>query len=252
MRSQEDKATLGWWEQRWADAVLPPAANPSDRSWRNYYTRRVWRFMRPYLERGGKIIEIGCGNSPWLEYFHSCGLDVWGIDYSPNGCQQARALLHRAGVDKPDIYCADMFKPPPPLLHVFDVVVSFGVMEHFTGTANAISAAAQFLKRGGTLLTFIPNQTGLHGWLQKRLNPEVYAKHVPLSLEQLVDAHYKAGLTVKHAEHVCTLQFGILDVPQPWLMKLGSRATHVLGMLHEVGLPLATKRFSSYLGVAAT
>ena len=42
-------------------------------------------------------------------------------------------ILSIEGV-KGDIVCADFFSPPESMIEEFDVVISFGVLEHFEDT----------------------------------------------------------------------------------------------------------------------
>jgi SAM-dependent methyltransferase len=61
-------------------------------------------------------------------------------------------VLDAAGVPG-EIVCADLFAPPPHLLAQFDVVVSFGVVEHFDDTAACVAACARLVKPGGLMVT---------------------------------------------------------------------------------------------------
>src|SRR5207249_3744220 len=123
------------------------------------------------------------------------GFNVFGIDYSESGCEQARHILSDAGVEG-EIVCADLFSPPSSLRRRFDVVVSFGVVEHFSPPWHAIKAFAEFLVPGALLVTVIPNLRGVMGPIEKLLNPAVYAAHVPLTTRELRAAHDAAGLSV--------------------------------------------------------
>ena len=92
----------------------------------------------------------------------------------------------------------------------FDVVCSFGLVEHFSDTAQAVAACASFAKPGGLVLTLIPNMTGLNGFFYKTLNRRVFDTHVPLTLSQLVQAHKQSGLDVYCESYLLGLP-GIID-----------------------------------------
>ena len=116
----------------------------------------------------------------WLPYFaKEFAFEVYGIDYSEIGCQQAKQILEYEGVNG-KIVCADFFSPPGSMLKAFDVVVSFGVLEHFEDTTACIAAFSKFLKPGGLLITNIPNLCGLNGLIQKMINRSIFDIHVPL------------------------------------------------------------------------
>jgi SAM-dependent methyltransferase len=151
-----------------------------------------------------KLIEIGCGNSAWLPYFRKeFGFDVYGIDYSEEGCEQAEKILERENVEG-TIYCADAFSPGEDLFSEFDVVCSFGVIEHFEDTAGALEAFSKYLRKGGLLVTTIPNMCGINGWMHKVMNRDLYDIHVPIDKRQLLTAVNEAGLDSLNSDYyVC-------------------------------------------------
>jgi SAM-dependent methyltransferase len=59
----------------------------------------------------------------------------------------------------------------------FDVVTSFGFIEHFEDTKDVLERHIQLLKPGGELLVTLPNFLGLNGWVQKKFDPENYRIH---------------------------------------------------------------------------
>jgi 2-polyprenyl-3-methyl-5-hydroxy-6-metoxy-1,4-benzoquinol methylase len=52
-------------------------------------------------------------------------------------------MLRKAGVVG-QVYCCDFFAPPGDLIGTFDVVISFGVAEHFQDTAECLRALRVF------------------------------------------------------------------------------------------------------------
>ena len=91
---------------------------------------RVDRATLAEVPPGSRLLEIGAARSRWLPYFaQHFGLQVTGLDYSQDGCEQARAILARSNRSG-DIVCADLFAPPPRLLRRFDVVWAAGGTPH--------------------------------------------------------------------------------------------------------------------------
>lgn len=156
------------------------------------------------------LIEIGAGASEWLPYFHRrFGFSVAGLDYSEVGCERARENLTRTGTPG-TIYQGDMFSPPAETHEKFDVVISIGLVEHFSDTASVIAACATYAKPGGLVFTLIPNMSGMYGWLYRIFDRKVYDVHVPLTLKQLMEAHRNAGLDVFQHEHILGVP-GVID-----------------------------------------
>ena len=93
----------------------------------------------------------------------------------------------------------------------FDVVVSFGVLEHFKDTAACIAAFLKFLKPSGLLITNIPNLCGMNGLLQKLINRRVFDIHVPLDRQNLVRVHQMNGLRVVSCNYFLFMNLGVLN-----------------------------------------
>jgi SAM-dependent methyltransferase len=110
-----------------------------------------------------------------------------------------------------EIHCGDFFDPPAAWRDRFDVVFSFGVVEHFQDTAACLEALRSFLKPGGMIVTVIPNMRGLPGLLQATLDRRVFDIHVPMSREMLAQAHERAGFVQVHAEYFLTINLSALN-----------------------------------------
>lgn len=178
-----DKAGKDYWDANWASQNVH-FVDPRDEGLSNVVNRRLHQVLSNVFSgthtRKQRLLEVGCANSSWLPYFAlHYGFSVTGLDYSPQGCEQERALLQIAGVQG-EVVCADLYAPPQSLQGAFDVVFSLGVIEHFTDTAASVKALAAFLRPGGVLISVIPNMTGSVGLLQRLCDRAVYENHVPL------------------------------------------------------------------------
>ena len=180
------------------------------------FARRKWHnaFERAFetgVGKSRKLLELGCGGSTYLPYFaRRFGFEVYGLDYSERGCELARQMCEASGVS-PQIICADFFNAPAEWLGSFDVVTSFGVVEHFTDTADTVRMFARFLRSGGTLLTIVPNLEGMTGWGQKMFSREVFDKHEVITRERLQKAHQDAGLSVIENDYFLFTNFGAIN-----------------------------------------
>lgn len=173
--------------------------------------RQLLEFMRSHLKPrpGQRLIELGAGNSAFLAPFARIfGYRPAGLDFSPLGVEMARRNLD--GIDS-DVREADLFDPPADWINAFDVVLTVGVVEHFPDTANVVRACARYLAPGGRMLTVIPNMRGLPGFLQRRVQHEVYDRHVPLTADQLAEAHQRAGLRVWCSRYLGSFHGGVVN-----------------------------------------
>jgi 2-polyprenyl-3-methyl-5-hydroxy-6-metoxy-1,4-benzoquinol methylase len=254
----DSRAPREYWDSQWQDGKLPRAINPRDHTLKNEWALKFDSLFRQSLaaeKREGdapNLIELGCARSTWLPYFSKeLGFCVTGIDYSPVGCDQARAILAMEGVEG-DVTLADIFSAPPQLLNRFDYVVSLGVVEHFEETDKCLDSCGTFLKPGGTMVTVIPNMNGLVGWLQQWLEPEVYNLHVPLDAEALQRAHEFAGLDVVRCEYFCFSNFGVLNLNRIrqsflglWFSRALNAVSAVTWILERMGVRLPANKVTS-------
>lgn len=225
-----DKAGKKYWNNIWEATENARAINPRVLSPKNWVNRRFHRwFVRLFglpPRRSLVLLELGCGASGWLPYFSKeFGFQVSGIDYSPIGCGLAEQILEHSEVDA-QVICCDLFDPPKYMEEAFDVVVSFGLIEHFEDTVSIVKAASKFLKPGGMLITSIPNMTGLIGYLQRTLNKPVYDVHKLLDQNMLRSLHECAGLKTIECEYFLATNFGVCGLD-------GVRTTTPVGFLKK-------------------
>lgn len=265
----QDKAGQEYWNQTWDDYPLPNVWDVDSMRLLNHVEREFFLWIARSLESLGKIgqdvhlVEVGCARSQALPVLAKrLGISVAGIDYSPNGCEQTKVMLNREGVDG-EVYCSDIFAIPDTLKGRFDVVVSFGLIEHFSNTNEIVSALAGLLKPGGVIFTNIPNMGGTTGFFQKILNRGIYDIHVPLTPSQVRSAHEAAGLRVIEANYFLSSNYGVVNLGDPnrrspgwWVKKI------VLALLARVSMAVwlverklgklpATQAFSPYVNCIA-
>jgi cyclopropane fatty-acyl-phospholipid synthase-like methyltransferase len=181
-----------YWEGVWQakDARLW-----ADLRWvRGRYNHLVWdHILRARLrpENGRRLLEVGCAGGKWLLYFHKTfGYAVTGCDYSERGCALARRNLEAAGIPG-TILQKDLFT----LSGEFDVIYSYGLIEHFTAPRTVLEKFVSLLNpSGGTLISLVPNLTGLSGLYNRLLKPETFATHRVVTLNELQRWYEEAGL----------------------------------------------------------
>jgi cyclopropane fatty-acyl-phospholipid synthase-like methyltransferase len=254
----DSRASKEYWDVLWREGKLPRAINPRDHSLKNEAGLKFDALFRQVFtaeklpDDATNLLELGCARSAWLPYFSKeLGIRVTGIDYSPLGCDQAKAILAIEGVEG-EIALADISCPPPHLLNRFDYVVSFGLVEHFEATDECLRSCEVFLKPGGTMVTVIPNMNGLVGGLQKRLAREVYDVHVPLDAKTLRQAHEAAGLDVMRCEYFCFLHLGVVNlnrIRQSFLGLCFSRGLNAISaatwILERMGIKFPANKLTS-------
>jgi SAM-dependent methyltransferase len=182
------------------------------------------------------FFEVGCGSSGWLPYFaRHYGYKVSGLDYSEIGCQLAKKNLEILNIDYDVILCKDFFLPDPTEGKKFDVVFSYGVIEHFSNPKEIAGIFKNFLNEGGVMITLVPNFKGLIGKLTKRFIPDVYDIHNQISDSQLVDFHKDNSMKVLKHGYAGIFAFGVMPLIKSnhWLFrKETTRRKIFLGLIN--------------------
>ena len=102
------------------------------------------------IKKGSKLIDIACGKGRHATYFNSLGLDVTGVDLSPNSIATAtkneNATLQFAVHDMREVYQKNNFDIATNLF------TSFGYFEKEEDEQKAINAMQKNLKSEGLLI----------------------------------------------------------------------------------------------------
>lgn len=182
--------------------------------WRDHSNELIAEKIEEIGLDGKDVLEIGAGDSQWLPYFANKypGSRFTGLDYSKTGCEKlAERAAEISNTATIDIYLQDMFAMESVLHGRFDLVLSFGVVEHFTELSHALLAKRKYLKDQGLMFSLIPNMTGSIGHLVKSFNREIYDMHNPHDWNSFLEGHRKAGLTVLSGGYLGTANFGVLS-----------------------------------------
>ncbi|MGB2569154.1 class I SAM-dependent methyltransferase [Micromonospora citrea] len=163
---------------------------------------RSWRqLLTDLLDSTGKpgqieVLELGCAPGSMLVELHQLrpAYRYSGIDYAPGGLEAAEKALAAAGVPA-SLHLGDIRTSTLPSA---DLVVSFGLVEHFTDPAEAIGYHRRFLRPGGMAAVTVPNYSHpVTARLMRRFCPETAAAHNLdiMSTEQMKAAFERAGFT---------------------------------------------------------
>lgn len=126
---------------------------------------------------GGTCIELGGFPGYFSIFFKKyCGLSPTLIDFYFDEDIFFK-LIKLNGLSNSDIRCVqhDVLSHTPS--ERYDLVCSFGLVEHFTDLKAILDAHIKYMKPGATLLVSLPNFLGVNGLLQKIFDPENLAIH---------------------------------------------------------------------------
>jgi SAM-dependent methyltransferase len=186
------------------------------------------------LPRGGSFLEVGCAPGRNMAYFHRYfGYRVAGIDYV--GGDITRRTLEENGVAEYRLYLLDFLEELPA--ERFDVVASFGFVEHFTGLDEVIARHVRLLNPGGHLVIGTPHyrwgqyliRLALDRASLKRHNPEAMKSGVIRGIVTRLGAReilycgcyrtFGIWLDREDASRALLRAVGLLDAGFQWLAR---------------------------------
>ena len=171
----------------------------------NFFKKELKKVFEDFIPHQGglSLIELGCGNSDWLPYFCSkYRYEVYGVEYLNHACQLAEQKLKLNGCKSYQVYCGDFFELHKTIHFKFNILVSFGVVEHFDNLEYVIKISSYYLNKGGFIITVCPNTKGLAMSLQKYIDYKIYKSHKLFDLEYLIKCHKTNGYKIIFADYI--------------------------------------------------
>lgn len=157
----------------------------------NVGVRNVTRLVAKHVRPGDRYLEIGCAPGKMLAWVASVlKAQVAGLDYSEPGISHCRRLFRALELEA-EFFQEDLFDHHVPVAS-FDVVTSFGVIEHFDDVGPVVQCHLDLVKAGGLALMVVPHFGGVYGAVQRWCDPSLLAMHntsimSPRSLSELVN-----------------------------------------------------------------
>jgi len=124
----------------------------------------------------GRALEIGCVPGTFLAYIcKKFGYYPEGIDFDEKTIEITSETLKDVGIKKFKIYKEDFNKWKTK--KKYDLVCSFGFVEHFSNAFEIIDKHVRLVKKGGRLIIEIPNFSGFNGFLHRLVDKPNLSKH---------------------------------------------------------------------------
>jgi SAM-dependent methyltransferase len=160
-------------EQDWIKSYTGIALSRQDDS------HSIVQFLKKHAN-GGKglsCLELGSYPGPFLAALGDMGYTLNGVDYNEDNDKGLVQWLKSMGYPVGNFWVKDIFNFNPGIQ--FNLVCSFGLIEHFTNFDQVILQHAMYVQPGGQLIITTPN---FRGWMQ-------WLPHLLFDKENL-DKHY--------------------------------------------------------------
>lgn len=113
--------------------------------------------------RDKKVLEVGIGAATDFVQWARAGAHAYGVDLTPVSIDHARRRLAFEGLSAAGLSVANCECLPWPS-DTFDIVYSWGVIHHSTGTQRALSEIVRVCRPGGSARIMIYNRRSLVAW----------------------------------------------------------------------------------------
>jgi SAM-dependent methyltransferase len=148
----------------------------------NRNVRELWDcVLLPILKKGHFRTAVEIGSAPGqhlVRLSKELGLIPYGIEYTEEGARLNREMFARHGLSPDNVLHEDFFSPALDRLSgTFDLVASFGFVEHFADPVPVIKRHLDFCRSGGYVAIVIPNLQGIYYVWNAIFNPRLIEIH---------------------------------------------------------------------------
>jgi len=158
-----------FWDKLYVDVPLGIAGE------RNPVRQWIEKWVAPGT---GTCLEIGCFPGRYLAVFGELGYRLSGIDLTTRVLDELPDWFSSRGYQLGEFYQEDFLEFISRTESSFDIVCSFGFIEHFSDWNAILHMHAKLIKPGGLLVVSVPNFKGeLQRYLHEAFDRENLARH---------------------------------------------------------------------------
>ncbi len=163
------------------------------------------KYLKP--DDSKTVLEIGCAGGDFLCYIvKKFKYQAYGVDYSDE-IIKTQELFRFNGLFDPVLYKEDFFQWNPELK--FDLVCSFGFIEHFDDIREIIKKHVDLTKSGGKIIISLPHFAHAQYLLHYSIDRENLKKHnlKIMNLRALSDACKDLPIKIDYLSYYKTFGF---------------------------------------------
>lgn len=177
MEKNSSKTDANYWNNRWGKYCRVYRVRKWDKTWgpKGSFLRVIKRYLRNLEDID--IIELGGAAS----YF-SVALAKWGkakvklIDYSLVGLEKTKIICQLNNCHVETVH-GDFFTWEHGVMR-YDVVVHWGLLEHFSNPREIFRVSNNLLRPGGIMIFSMPNMRAFGEILWKKFSKDDWERHI--------------------------------------------------------------------------
>lgn len=233
-------ATKEYWNEHWKESGFGIAPK--------HHPVRKWIENEIPNTKTASCIEIGCYPGKFLSVFGEKGYELNGVD-SFSEINSLANWFKDKGYRLGNFYEADFFKFIP--VAKYDIVASFGFIEHFENLSEVLDRHLALLKPGGKVVIDVPNlNSPIYYFLYKLFEPKTLQNHVlsVMNLEAIKSVLEAKGCQINYAGYFGYFYFRFVT-------KHDSIHQNIAKIINLFDLPMrlfSGPLYKRYIGVIAT
>ena len=240
-----NKASLDYWNREYRSYKFHIAKK------KDFIRRWIEAHIPAVTNKPKTCLEVGCYPGRFISVFGRLGYELHGIDLVDE-VEQLSDWLTQSGYKVGSFSQCDFneFKPQ----RKYDVVCSFGFIEHFTNWEQILTMHASLVADKGILVVEAPNFVGgFQHWLHSRFDEENYARHhIPaMNIEQWAQLLENRGFEISYAGYFGKFRFWTEPQARTIPERLLLRSLRMIQPVLRALLPLDRKMYSPFCGVIA-
>jgi len=236
----ELKASQQYWDDHWQGEGFSIAPQ--------HHPIRRWIESEMPHPAEADVFEVGCYPGKFLAVFGERGCVLNGIDSFPKTNSLMSKWLSGGRYKIGRFYQSDFLSFTPS--RQYDVVCSFGFIEHFKNWKAVLAKHIDLAKDGGCIMVDVPNLgSPLYYLLYKIFEPEILKNHELSALDKnaICSVFKKNGCPVKTAEYLGYFYFRFIGRRDKFSAAL-SKSINLLRPLFEL---LPRSIYARYIAVSA-
>ncbi len=190
-------AEASYWDAHWINTNFEIASHN--------HPLRGWIENNFSKGNNKSCLEIGCYPGKLLAVFGEKGYTLSGIDSFNGTATSLPQWLESNGYKIGNFYESDFLTTNVP--DTYDIVCSFGLVEHFENYRELIKRHTEITKTGGRVVVEVPNLASpLYHNLYRTFEPNhtvgYLLKDLPMNLERISETLKENGCTIERADYV--------------------------------------------------
>lgn len=197
------KRDVTHWDEGWSNLLNDADENRS--ALQKFINDATYFYIKKFIiDKFGsitdlRILEMGCGRGVASAAMALQGANITLLDLSTPALQSAQEFFKNNDLRSPQCISADILNLPDTLLNRFDVVMSFGLVEHFNGKEriDVFKSHLATLRSKGVAVILVPNRlyfpAQIYQFVSERLGTWPYGYERDFTPKELLDHGQRAG-----------------------------------------------------------